>query len=86
MRLLMSNYEFPPVGGGAGRANLSLLREFARFDGISIDLVTSAPQRGFSVEQFAAGITIYKVGVKKENLHFWKRSEVVEWLIKAGFR
>ena len=85
MRLLMSNYEFPPIGGGAGRANLNLLREFAGRDEITIDLVTSAPQRGFAVEQFAPNIAIHKVGVKKKNLHFWKRSEVGEWLIKAGF-
>ncbi len=82
----MSNYEFPPIGGGAGRANLNLLKEFSRCDEISIDLVTSAPQRGFVVEQFAPNITIHKVGVKKKNLHFWKRSEVLEWLVKAGVR
>ncbi|RKY08253.1 MAG: hypothetical protein DRP66_04965 [Planctomycetota bacterium] len=84
MRLLMSNYEFPPVGGGAGQANLNLLREFAGRDDITIDLVTSAPQRGLVVEQFAPNITIHKVGVKKKNLHFWRRTEVLEWLIKAG--
>ncbi len=85
MRLLMSNYEFPPIGGGAGRANLNLLKEFSGRDEITIDLVTSAPQRGVAVEQFAPNIAIHKVGVKKKNLHFWKRSEVLEWLIKAGF-
>jgi len=84
MRLLMSNYEFPPIGGGAGRANLNLLKEFAGRDEITIDLVTSAPERGFVVEQFAPNITIYKVGVKKKNLHFWRRMEVLEWLFKAG--
>ena len=84
MKILMSNYEFPPIGGGAGRAHLNLLREFAGRDEITIDLVTSAPRRGFVVEQFAPNIKIHKVGVYKKDLHLWRRTEVLEWLFKAG--
>ncbi len=29
MKLLMLNYEFPPIGGGGGQAHASLLKEFA---------------------------------------------------------
>ena len=82
----MANYEFPPIGGGAGKANLCLLKQYADRDDLMIDVLTSAPKPGFTTEKFADNITIYKVGVHKKNLHFWRKTEVAEWLFKAGFR
>jgi len=82
----MANYEFPPIGGGAGKANLCLLKQYAGRDDLVIDVLTSAPKPGFTTEKFADNITIYKVGVHKKNLHFWRKTEVAEWLFKAGFR
>lgn len=79
----MANYEFPPVGGGAGKANLCLLKQYAGRDELVIDVLTCAPKPGFCIEKFADNITIYKVGVHKKNLHFWRKSEVIEWLFKA---
>lgn len=83
--LLMLNYEFPPIGGGAGKAHLCLLKEFAGRDDLAIDVLTSSPKPGQSIEKFADNITIYKIGLHKKNLHFWRKTEVVEWLFKAGF-
>jgi len=80
----MANYEFPPIGGGAGKANLCLLKQYAGRDDLVIDVLTSAPKPGFSIAKFADNITIYKVGVHKKNLHFWRKVEVIEWLIKAA--
>ena len=79
----MLNYEFPPIGGGAGKAHLCILKEFAGNNSLAIDVLTSAPQPGFTVEDFSDNITIYKVGVHKKNLHFWRKIEVIEWLVKA---
>ena len=79
----MANYEFPPIGGGAGKANLCLLKQYAGRDELVIDVLTCAPKPGFSIEKFADNITTYKVGVHKKNLHFWRKSEVIEWLFKA---
>ena len=84
MKILMANYEFPPIGGGAGKANLCLLKQYAGREELVIDVLTSAPEPGFSIEKFADNITIYKVGVHKKNLHFWRKSEVIEWLFKAA--
>lgn len=81
----MLNYEFPPIGGGAGKAHLCLLKEFAGRDDLAIDVLTSSPKPGQSIEKFADNITIYKIGLHKKNLHFWRKTEVVEWLFKAGF-
>ncbi|MHC4546984.1 MAG: glycosyltransferase family 4 protein [Planctomycetota bacterium] len=81
----MLNYEFPPIGGGAGKAHLCILTEFAGNKSLLIDVLTSAPQPGFTFENFSDNITIYKVGVHKKSLHFWRRVEVIEWLLKAQF-
>jgi glycosyltransferase involved in cell wall biosynthesis len=85
MKILMLNYEFPPIGGGAGKAHLSLLRQYADNSDLKIDVLTSAPKPGFTQERFADNITIYKVGVHKKNLHYWRKIEALEWLVKAGF-
>src|SRR4030065_2655235 len=85
MKILMLNYEFPPIGGGAAKANLCLLRQFAGRDDLRVDMLTSAPKPGFVSEKFSENITIHKVGIHKKDLHFWRRIEVVEWLVKAGF-
>lgn len=83
LNLLMLNYEFPPIGGGAGKAHLCLLEQFAGNSSLNIDVLTSAPKPGFTKEEYSENITIYKVGVHKKNLHFWRRIEVLEWLFKA---
>lgn len=83
LNLLMLNYEFPPIGGGAGNAHLCLLRQYADNSDLIIDVLTSAPKPGFFTENFSKNITIYKVGLHKKNLHFWRRAEIIEWLLKA---
>ena len=85
MKILMLNYEFPPIGGGAGKAHLCLLKEYAGYSNMTVDVLTSAPKPGFFQEKFSENITICKVGVHKKNLHYWRKVEVIEWLLKAGF-
>jgi L-malate glycosyltransferase len=85
MKILMLNYEFPPIGGGAAKAHLCLLRQYAKRDDLQVHLLTSAPEPGAITETFRENITIYKVGIHKKELHHWRRAEVIEWLIKAGF-
>jgi glycosyltransferase involved in cell wall biosynthesis len=83
MRLLMVNYEFPPIGGGAGNAHKFLLHQFAGQRDLHIDVLTSGLEPGLIQEDFAPHIRIYKVGLRKKELHFWRKSEVVTWLFKA---
>jgi hypothetical protein len=85
MKILMLNYEFPPIGGGAAKANLCLLQQFAGRNDLHVDMLTSAPKPGFVSEKFSENINIHKVGIHKKDLHFWRRIEVIEWLVKAGF-
>ena len=84
MNLLMLNYEFPPIGGGAAMAHQCLLRQYAGRDNLRVEVLTSAPKPGLVTEHFSENITIHRVGVHKKELHFWRRSEVIEWLWKAG--
>jgi len=81
----MLNYEFPPIGGGAAKANLCLLKQYAGRKDLRVDMLTSAPKPGFKSEKFSENITIHKIGIRKKHLHFWRRIEVIEWLVKAGF-
>ena len=83
LNLLMLNYEFPPIGGGAAHAHLSILKQYALNPDLKIDVLTSAPKRGFYKNQFSENITIYRIGVNKKDLHHWRKTEVIEWLIKT---
>jgi glycosyltransferase involved in cell wall biosynthesis len=83
MKILMLNYEFPPIGGGAANAHRCLLKQYAGSSDLRIDVLTSAPVLGFFKESFADNITIYKVGLHKKHLHFWRKTEVIEWLLKS---
>jgi glycosyltransferase involved in cell wall biosynthesis len=83
MKILMLNYEFPPIGGGAGHAHQCLLSEYARNKNLQVDVLTSGCGPGLVKEDFADNIRIYKVGVHKKNLHYWRKIEVIEWLFKA---
>ena len=81
----MLNYEFPPIGGGAANAHRCILQQYAGRSDLKVDVLTSAPKPGFFKESFADNITIFKVGLHKKQLHFWRKTEVIEWLFKAKF-
>ncbi|MHC4215134.1 MAG: glycosyltransferase family 4 protein [Planctomycetota bacterium] len=85
LRILMLNYEFPPIGGGAANAHLHLLKEYAGNGKLRVDVLTSGPEPGFSKEALSDNVTIYKVGIHKKDLHYWRKIEVIEWLVKSGF-
>jgi len=80
----MLNYEFPPIGGGAGKVHLNMLKEYSKRDDLNIDVLTSASHPGYYITNFSNNITIHKVGVHKKDLHFWRKIEVLEWIVKAG--
>ncbi|MBN1796648.1 MAG: glycosyltransferase family 4 protein [Sedimentisphaerales bacterium] len=83
MNVLMLNYEFPPIGGGAANAHLRIVKEYAEVPDLKIDILTSAAKPGFFTEQLADNVTVYKVGLHKKILHFWRKIEVIEWLLKS---
>ncbi|KPK73576.1 MAG: hypothetical protein AMJ79_15030, partial [Phycisphaerae bacterium SM23_30] len=86
MKVLMVNYEFPPLGGGAGQAHYQLLQQYALRKDLKADVLTSGAEAGLVQEDFADNIVIYKVGVKKRDVHYWRRSELLGWMRRAGRR
>lgn len=82
-RILMVNYEFPPIGGGGGQAHYHLLREYAQMNQLRVDVLSSGVGKGMQIEDFSENIKIYRIGIHKKNLHYWRKSEVLEWLFKA---
>jgi glycosyltransferase involved in cell wall biosynthesis len=85
INLLMLNFEFPPIGGGAAHAHLSLLKQYSNRDDLKVDVLTSAPQPGVFIEKISDNVTVYKIGLHKKDMHFWRKTEVIEWLFKAKF-
>ncbi|MFH2021031.1 MAG: glycosyltransferase family 4 protein [archaeon] len=80
MKILMLNYEFPPIGGGAGNANYYLLKEFARYKNLEIELVTSSEGKTKTIE-FSKNITVTKLNVGKRDHHHWTAGEIFRWAI-----
>jgi glycosyltransferase involved in cell wall biosynthesis len=83
MKVLMLNYEFPPIGGGGGKAHLAILRQFVDQNDLLVDVLTSGWTPGVSVEKLSSNVAIHRVGIHKKNLHYWRKTEVLEWLAKA---
>jgi len=84
VKILMLNYEFPPIGGGGGQAHQALLQQYAGRADLEVDVLTSAPSPGLFLERMANNVLIFKIGIRKKHLHLWRRREVIEWLFKAG--
>ena len=87
MKVLFFNYEYPPLGGGAGQANRYILNEFLKIEDLEVDLITSAIDEKYSIEKISDIITIYKVpiGKNKNNLHFQSQKELIVYTWKAFF-
>ena len=83
LKVLMLNYEFPPIGGGGANAHFYLLKQYAQDPSLHVDVLTSGTRPGIAQEQFADNVTLYRVGVHKKDLHVWRKVEVLEWLFKA---
>lgn len=62
--LLMLNYEYPPLGGGAGNATRFLLTELASFSDIAVDLITSSADAK-KIEPLTKRISIHYLNIGK---------------------
>ncbi|MFQ6087722.1 MAG: glycosyltransferase family 4 protein [Candidatus Methanofastidiosia archaeon] len=83
MKILMLNYEFPPLGGGASNATEYLLKEFSLITDMKIDLITSSPINKMEVEKLSDNIIIYKLPIDKKDIHYWTQKEILVYSIKA---
>lgn len=85
MKILFLNYEYPPIGGGAGNATEFLLREYAKMLDIEVTLVTSSPDEQAHSETLGDGrIRIERIPVGKQStdgksLHFQSKWHILRY-------
>ncbi|MDD3086703.1 MAG: glycosyltransferase family 4 protein [Patescibacteria group bacterium] len=85
MKILFLNYEFPPLGGGAGNATKYLFSEFTKQEDLEIDLITSSTDK-FKIEKFAKNIRVHYLDIgKKGNIHYQSNSDLLKYSWNAYF-
>jgi glycosyltransferase involved in cell wall biosynthesis len=78
-QILMLNYEYPPLGGGAGNATQYLLHEFAERTGLRVTLITSSTTNT-RVERLAENITIHFLDIgKRGSLHYQSNKNLLRY-------
>jgi len=84
MKILMLNYEYPPLGGGTGIANQYLLKEFKKQKNLSVTLLTSSTDK-YQVEKLAKNTEVIKldVGKKGKNQHHQSSLNLMLYFIKS---
>lgn len=85
MRILFFNYEYPPLGGGAGNATQYLMREFEGREDLEIDVLTSSSDNSFRVEKLNGNVSLYKlaIGDKRGNLKHQSQKDLLTYTWKA---
>ena len=83
-RVLILNYEFPPLGGGAANATYYLLKELGlRPDDVSATLITSSVHSDRH-ETFASNIDIHFLDIGKNgNIHYQSQKDLLTYSWKA---
>lgn len=83
MKILMLNYEYPPLGGGAANATYYMLKEFSLRNDIEVDLITSSANSKFEIEKMGANVVIHKLPISKNKIHYWTQKEILSYSWKA---
>lgn len=76
MKILFLNYEYPPLGGGAGNATKFLLQEYAKNPDVYVDLVTSAVDEEFMQLDVNENIRIFRLPIGKKGDNLQKQSQI----------
>ena len=85
MKVLFFNYEYPPLGGGAGNATYYIMQEFSKIPELEIDLVTASIDKAYHLEKVGQNIRIHRIPIGKNaaNLHYQTQKELLVYAIKA---
>lgn len=87
MRILFFNYEYPPLGGGAGNATLFLLQEYSKFSDLRVDLITSSLDDKYHLEKINKRIKIHRLPIGKKGnqkeLHYQTKKDLIFYSWKA---
>lgn len=87
MRILFFNYEYPPLGGGAGNATFYIMKEFSKIPDLKVDLITSSADKKYSLEKIGDNIKIHKLPISNKlgNLHHQSEKDLLIYSWKAYF-
>lgn len=85
LKILLLNYEYPPLGGGAGNATKYILREYARDSLVEVDVVTSSIDEKYHLEQVSKYIHIHRLPIGKtpHAMRHQSRWEIIRYTWKA---
>lgn len=85
--MLFLNYEYPPLGGGAGNASKHILEEYAHFSDIQVDFVTSAIGDAYEIEMIGERIRIHKLPIGKNHrkLRYQSHAEILKYTWKSYY-
>lgn len=83
INVLILNYEFPPLGGGAGNATYYLAKELCKHPDIRFDIITASTGKN-KIQKIGHDNTIYYVDIKKgHNVHFQTKTEILRYAYEA---
>lgn len=81
MRILMTNYEFPPLGGGAGKMTEGLARRLVEL-GDDVEVLTMGT-RELPVREETAGVSIIRIPTKRHDPAACTVPEAAAYLVRA---
>jgi len=84
MRILVFNYEFPPVGGGASKASFYMAKELVR-RGHQIDVLTCRAE-GQPEFETVEGVSVYRVASIRKSTHEGGLRAAISYLFYARKR
>lgn len=82
-KVLIFNYEFPPLGGGGGKASFCLALELAR-RGWEVKVITSR-FKGLARKEKIKGVEIFRIPVLRRRIHQASVFEMVTYLFSSVF-
>ncbi|MDD4202217.1 MAG: glycosyltransferase family 4 protein [Candidatus Omnitrophica bacterium] len=84
-KILILNYEYPPLGGGAGNALYYMLQEFKHLKDISIDVIASSSGK-YTEHRIGDNINVYLLDIgKKGDIHFQSSKDILQFMKKGFF-
>lgn len=85
MKILFFNYEFPPLGGGAGNASYYILNEYANNPDLQVDFVTASIDEKYHLLKIGENISIHRlpIGKNAKNIHYQTKRELIVYTWKA---
>ncbi|MCX6766055.1 MAG: glycosyltransferase family 4 protein [Candidatus Moranbacteria bacterium] len=85
VRILFLNYEYPPLGGGAGNATYYILKELAKNPDLQIDLVTSSVGK-YKTEKISPNVAVHYLDIGKTgDPHYQKIKDLIYYSIRSYF-